>query len=197
MRLALASASPRRRDLLRAAGIPCEIAPQDVDEATQPGEAPIGYVLRVARSKAAAYRGACEVVLAADTTVAVDGAILAKAADDEDAVRMLTRLAGRTHVVHTAVVVRAGERSLEQVVSTEVRFRSLSEPEIRAYVATGEPRDKAGAYGIQGQGGALIGAVFGSYTNVVGLPLAEALAMLRAAGIEAGTPVAAPTGGAA
>ncbi len=183
MRLALASASPRRRDLLAAAGIPCDIAPQDVDEAIHDGELPIAYVLRVARSKAAAYRGACEAVLAADTTVAIDGAILAKAADDADAARMLALLSGRAHAVHTAVVLAWGEARLERVVTTEVRFRALTAAEIGAYIATGEPRDKAGAYGIQGHGGALVAAVHGSYTNVVGLPLPETLAMLRAAGV--------------
>lgn len=186
MRLALASASPRRRDLLAAAGIPCEVAAQDVDEASWPGESPIAYVLRVARAKASAYRGTCEAVLAADTTVALDGAILAKATDDDDAARTLARLAGRAHAVHTAVVLVAGETRLERVVTTEVVFRALGEAEIRAYVATGEPRDKAGAYGIQGRGGALVAEVFGSYTNVVGLPLAETLTMLRAIGVGAG-----------
>lgn len=189
--MVLASASPRRRDLLAAAGITCDIRPQDVDEAELPGESPMAYVLRVARAKATAGVGAVvgaaggpEVaVLAADTTVAVDGHILAKAADAAEALAMLRRLAGRAHHVHTAVVLRAGERAFEQVVTTEVHFRALSEAELATYVAGREWHDKAGAYGIQGQGGALVAAVYGSYTNVVGLPLAEVVALLRAAGV--------------
>lgn len=192
MRLVLASASPRRRDLLAAAGITCDIRPQDVDEAELPGESPMAYVLRVARAKAeagvravaSAAPGAPEVaVLAADTTVAVDGHILAKAADAAEALAMLRRLAGRAHHVHTAVVLRAGERAFEQVVTTEVHFRPLTDAELATYVAGREWHDKAGAYGIQGQGGALVAAVYGSYTNVVGLPLAEVVALLRAAGV--------------
>lgn len=191
MRLVLASASPRRRDLLAAAGITCDIRPQDVDEAELPGELPMAYVLRVARAKAAAGVGAVvgaaggpEVaVLAADTTVAVDGHILAKAAGAAEALAMLRRLAGRAHHVHTAVVLRVGERAFEQVVTTEVHFRALTEAELATYVAGREWHDKAGAYGIQGQGGALVSAVYGSYTNVVGLPLAEVVALLGAAGV--------------
>jgi len=183
MRLALASASPRRRDLLAAAGIGAEIAPQDVDESLVPNETPMAYVLRVARAKAAAYGGSCEAVLAADTTVAIDGLSLAKSEDDADAKRMLRVLAGRAHVVHTAVVLRTPAGTMERVVSTEVRFRALSDAEIERYVVSGEHKDKAGAYGIQGKGGALVDAVDGSYTNIVGLPLEETLAMLRAAGV--------------
>ncbi|MFO0728059.1 MAG: Maf family protein [Myxococcota bacterium] len=179
---ALASASPRRRDLLLAAGLSFELAPQDVDESIHPGEAPIAYVLRVARKKAEAYDGGRTLVLSADTTVALDGEILAKAADDEEAVRFLRRLSGRTHRVHTAVVLRKPGGWVETIVTTDVRFRALSDAEIGRYVATGEPRDKAGAYGIQGFGGALIDAVHGSYTNVIGLPLEETLVMLREAG---------------
>jgi septum formation protein len=191
MRLVLASASPRRRDLLAAAGITCDIRPQDVDEAELPGELPMAYVLRVARAKAAAgvggvvgaAGGPVVAVLAADTTVAVDGHILAKAADAAEALAMLRRLAGRAHHVHTAVVLRVGERAFEQVVTTEVHFRALTEAELATYVAGREWHDKAGAYGIQGQGGALVSAVYGSYTNVVGLPLAEVVALLGAAGV--------------
>lgn len=167
--------------LLEGAGLTPHIVAPHVDEAILPGETPIAYGLRVATDKARAVEG--EVVLAADTVVALDGECLAKAADAEDAVRMLSQLAGRTHTVHTAVVVRAGERLLFEVVSTTVRFRALTEREVRAYVATGEPMDKAGAYGIQGHGGALVAYVRGSYTNVVGLPLEETLALLRLVGV--------------
>lgn len=179
----LASASPRRKDLLLGAGLSFEAIPQDVDEAPLPGEAPIAYVLRVARAKAHSYEGARDAVLSADTTVAIDGEILGKAKDDEEAQAFLRKLSGRTHQVHTAVVLRRSAGPIETVVTTDVRFRSLSPAEIGRYVATGEPRDKAGAYGIQGFGGALVEAVFGSYTNVVGLPLAETLTMLRDGGV--------------
>ncbi|MCK6549701.1 Maf family protein [Myxococcota bacterium] len=165
--------------LLEAAGVALQIVVPHVDESILPGERPIPYGLRVATKKAEAVVG--NLVLAADTVVALDGEILAKAADVEDAVRMLTMLSGRTHTVHTAVVVRAGARLLSDVVSTSVRFRVLTEREIRAYVASGEPMDKAGAYGIQGLGGALVADVRGSYTNVVGLPLEETLALVEVA----------------
>jgi septum formation protein len=179
--LILASASPRRRELLAAVGLEPSVMPQEVDESAEKGETPIAYVARIARAKAEACK-AEGVVLAADTTVAIDGEILAKAADEEDAVRMLSLLSGRTHAVHTAVVVKSGARVVDRVVTTAVRFRSLSDDEIRSYVKSGEPMDKAGAYGIQGKGGALVAAIDGSYTNVVGLPIEETLALLRLAG---------------
>ena len=122
-------------------------------------------------------------VLAADTVVALDGACLGKAADDEEACAMLSRLSGRGHAVHTAVVVQSGERSFSDVVTTSVRFRTLGSAEIERYVATGDPRDKAGAYGIQGAGGSLVAEVRGSYTNVVGLPLEQTLRILDLAGV--------------
>jgi septum formation protein len=192
-KLILASQSPRRRMLLEAAGVDLTVVPSDADESLLPGEHPIAYALRVARAKAAAVAG--KFVLAADTVVALDAEVLLKTEDEEEAVAILKRLAGRTHTVHTAVVllIRENEarespaRELADIVSTGVRFRSLSEDEIRRYVATREPMDKAGAYGIQGHGGALVAEVHGSYTNVVGLPLEETLRMLELAGAHEAT----------
>jgi septum formation protein len=199
--LVLASASPRRRALLEAAGLALRVAPQDVDEGWPgPSEPPLVYVARVAEAKALAYAGAPAIVLAADTTVALDGEVLAKPVDDDDARRMLTRLSDRTHHVHTAVAVRvvdadgaleleARRRTLARTtVTTEVRFRRLGAAEIARYVATGEPRDKAGAYAIQGGAGGFVAALSGSYTNVVGLPLEETLTLLRAAGLSLEAP---------
>lgn len=180
--LILASASPRRRELLESAGVAFSVHPADADETWRPGELPRAYVLRVARAKArvVAERFAGRSVLAADTTVAIDDRVLGKPVDAAHAAAMLGDLAGREHAVHTAVVLRAGARETHRVVSTRVRFRPLSAAEIAAYVATGEPFDKAGGYGIQGRGGALVDVVHGSYTNVVGLPLAETLGLLAA-----------------
>lgn len=180
----LASASPRRRDLLESAGWSPEIVPQDIDESPHPDERPIPYVRRIALAKAeAAGKGALP-VLAADTVVALDGQIMTKAKDEKDAISLLTRLAGRAHNVHTAVVLSCPDgRRYQRLVSTEVRFRALSQEEISRYVDSRESMDKAGAYGIQGRGGALVADVRGSYTNVVGLPLEETLGMLSLAGV--------------
>lgn len=178
--LILASASPRRRELLTGAGITFTVQPADTDETWLPGELPRAYVLRVAREKArsvAALRPGAR-VLAADTTVAMDDRVLGKPVDAAHAAAMLGDLAGREHAVHTAIVLVTGSRVTHRVVSTRVRFRPLTSQEIEDYIATGEPFDKAGGYGIQGRGGALVDVVHGSYTNVVGLPLAETLALL-------------------
>lgn len=190
-RLILASASPRRAGLLRSAGVAFDVVVTDVDETPLLGEAPRVYVRRVARSKAAAIGGAGfdpplgdgTAVLAADTTVALDGAILGKPAHDAEAAQMLRRLSGRPHQVCTAVALRHGGRVSAFVTTTRVRFRVLTDAEIVRYLATGEALDKAGAYGIQGAGGALVADVRGSYTNVVGLPLAETLALLTREGL--------------
>jgi septum formation protein len=181
-RLVLASQSPRRRELLAQLGLALEVRPAHADESRAPGEAPPEYVLRVARDKARAVAG--EVVLAADTAVVLGGEVLGKPADAADARRMLTALSGTVHEVLTAVVVRRAAAALEldAVVATRVRFSSLSPAELDWYVATGEPLDKAGAYAIQGAGGAFVLAVEGSVSNVVGLPLAETAALLRRAG---------------
>jgi len=184
MRLILASASPRRATLLREAGYTFAVEPADVDEAESAGEAAPEYVMRVAASKArtVAARFPDDIVLAADTTVVVDGVMLAKPADDADAERMLRLLSGRAHEVLTGVVViRAGVES-SAVVATRVRFRPITPTEMTWYVASGEPRDKAGAYGVHGLAARFVESVEGSYTNVVGLPLSEVRNLLGAAG---------------
>jgi septum formation protein len=182
-RLVLASQSPRRRELLAQLGVALEVRPAHADEAVLPGEAPRDYVLRVARDKARAVQG--DVVLAADTAVVLGGEVLGKPADAGDARRMLRALSGTTHDVLTAVVVRraAIRLELDALVATRVRFAALSPGEVDWYVATGEPLDKAGAYAIQGAGGAFVLAVEGSVSNVVGLPLAETAALLARAGL--------------
>jgi septum formation protein len=174
--LVLASASPRRRALLTAAGVAFDVRPADLDEAVLAGEQPRAYARRVACEKAAAVEGAR--VLAADTVVDLDDRVLGKPGSADEARAVLAALAGRTHRVHTAVALRVERRVHAFVCTTAVRFRSLTAAEIDAYVATGEPYDKAGGYGIQGHGGALVDHVRGSYTNVIGLPLRETLALL-------------------
>ncbi len=179
--LVLASASPRRRALLEQLGIPLRIDPAHLDEDLRPGEPAEAYVLRLAREKAEAVhvRHPHSTVLAADTSVVLDGAVLGKPATAETAVTMLRSLAGRTHQVLTAVAVAgAGER----LVTAAVTFAPVSEAALRWYVSTGEPMDKAGAYAIQGIGGFLVERVEGSHSAVVGLPLVETLALLREAG---------------
>jgi septum formation protein len=182
--LVLASASPRRLDLLRLAGLEPVVEPAAVDETPVDTEDPVSLVVRLARDKACAIRpptGAW--VLGADTTVVVDGAALGKPADPQDAVRMLSLLRGRTHRVSTAVAVRQPDGGLvETVVTTEITMAPLTDAAITAYVETGEPLDKAGAYGIQGRAAAFVSRVNGSWTNVVGLPLVETLDLLRDAG---------------
>ncbi|MEO8503786.1 MAG: Maf family protein [Acidobacteriota bacterium] len=172
-RLVLASGSPRRRELLNALGIDFERRPADIDETPLPDEDPAVYVLRLAREKAARVAHAGELVLAADTTVVLDGAILGKPADGAEASGMLARLAGREHVVLSGVALYQSEPSRETaaVETTRVRMAAMTAAEIDWYVATGEPMDKAGAYGIQGFGALFVEQVFGNYTNVVGLPL--------------------------
>jgi nucleoside triphosphate pyrophosphatase len=185
MRLILASASPRRVDLLREAGYAFDVEPADVDESEAAGELPRAYVLRVAALKggvvAAAHPDA--VVLAADTTVVVDGQMLAKPADDDDARRMLGLLSGRTHEVLTGVVVLRAGRQTSAIVGTRVRFRPMTAVDIDWYVASGEPRDKAGAYGVQGLAARFVEAIDGSYSNVVGLPVAAVRDLLGAEGV--------------
>lgn len=184
-RLVLASASPRRRELLELAGLDPVVVPADVDEAALPGEDPVAYVARVARAKAdgAPVAGGA-VVVAADTTVVLDGHRLGKPRDAQDAVAMLRRLQGRGHLVLSGVaVLRPGGQIAQTVVTTQVVMAPLSREAIDAYVATGEPLDKAGSYGIQGRGAAFVARIDGSWTNVVGLPLVETLDLLRDAGI--------------
>ncbi|HEY8370565.1 MAG TPA: Maf family protein [Thermodesulfobacteriota bacterium] len=191
MRIVLASASPRRLDLLRRVGLAPEVAPADVDERLLPGEAPDAAARRLAALKADAACRQIEsgpaFVIAADTIVAIDGQSLGKPADAAEAVAMLERLSGRTHEVHTGFVVAgaagaAEGRRVASVVTTRVRVKRLSRAEIDGYVATGEPFGKAGAYAIQGAGAFMVTAVEGSVTNVIGLPLAEVLEALVALG---------------
>lgn len=183
----LASASPRRKQLLEQLGLRFEVVPADVDETPRPGEAPRDYVGRIARLKAEAAAARLGhpglPVLAADTAVVLDGDILGKPKDREDALRMLARLSGRAHQVLSSVALwRAG--SLEAALSeSRVRFRALSQAEAEAYWQSGEPRDKAGAYGIQGLGGMFVEHLDGSYSGVMGLPLSETAALLQKAGV--------------
>jgi len=176
MTLTLASRSPRRRELLEQLGIRLEVRPADADETPLAGEPADDYVRRVAREKARAVAG--ETVLGADTAVVLDGAILGKPADGDDARRMLRALSGRPHQVVTGVCARRAGREEVLAATTAVRFARLTEAQIAWYVATGEPLDKAGAYAVQGAGGAFVEEMRGSVSNVVGLPLAEALALL-------------------
>ncbi len=173
--LILASNSPRRRELLRQIGVHFSVAPADVDENIMPGEAAETYATRVARDKAriAAARVHAGIVIAADTIVVLDNEILGKPADSEDAARMLKKLSGRVHRVITAVVLKdAGTgRELVKSATTKVWFRKLSTVDIASYVESGEPLDKAGAYGIQERGALLVDRIEGCYFNVVGLPL--------------------------
>ena len=175
MRLILASASPRRAELLRSAGFTFEIDPADIDETPAAGEAPAAYTLRVAQAKAdhvaARHREPDTVVLAADTEVVLGRHILGKPENPADAARMLRSLAGRVHEVLTAVALR-GAREAAEVVTTRVWFAAMSEPEIAAYVASGEPMGKAGAYAVQGRGARFVERIDGSWSGVVGLPLA-------------------------
>lgn len=181
MRLVLASGSPRRADLLRAAGFEFVVRPALVDESRLPGEHPEDYVRRLAATKAAAIASAGErdVVVGADTIVLLDGDILGKPADDDDAAGMLARLSGRTHEVLTGVAVQRGVASLVGVERAQVRFAPIDADEIAWYVATGEPRDKAGAYGIQGLASRFVERIEGSYATVVGLPVHMLRRLLR------------------
>jgi septum formation protein len=178
--IVLASASPRRSELLLAAGFQFTVRVADVDESVAHGESADAYVLRLAMEKARAVtRTTSEVVIGADTTVVVDGEILGKPVDAADATRMLRRLSGRSHRVLTGVCVLYDEVVDARVGVTEVEFMPLDQAEIAWYVGTGEPMDKAGAYGIQGRGSRFIARVAGSYPNVVGLPVGLVYDMLK------------------
>jgi len=184
--LCLASVSPRRRELLSQIGVSHIVAGADIDEAVLPGETPHAYVTRLAREKALAIRRAGQQlpVLAADTTVVVDGNIFGKPRDREHAVYMLGELAGRAHEVLTAVALANSHGVSERMSSSTVRFRQISPEECVAYWETGEPRDKAGGYAIQGLGAVFVESLSGSYSGVMGLPLFETGELLQAAGIE-------------
>jgi septum formation protein len=180
-RLTLASASPRRRELLEQLGFALEIRPADTDETPLVGEPPRDYVLRVAAEKARAVAGVA--VLAADTAVVLGTEILGKPRDAADARRMLRALSGVPHEVLTGVCVRRDGVERRAVVAAEVRLDPLTDAQIDWYVATGEPLDKAGAYAVQGLAAAFVREVRGSVSNVIGLPLVETLGLLRDAGV--------------
>jgi septum formation protein len=172
LKLVLASQSPRRSELLLAAGFEFTVRPANVDEAVHEKEEPEAYVQRLAWDKAsAAQAGEGEIALGADTVVVIDGKILCKPRDPADAVRMLGLLAGRKHEVITGICLRAGARVVQDWAVTQVWMTPMSEPEIGEYVASGEPMDKAGAYAIQGLAAKFIEKIEGSYSNVVGLPI--------------------------
>ncbi len=182
--LVLASASPRRADLLTAAGFRFDVCPVEIDERSAAGELPADYVRRLAREKARRAQElfrlpADRVVLGADTTVVADGEIFGKPRDDDEAAAMLRRLSGRRHDVLTGISVRRGEVELHQTESTAVFMGTLGDQEVRWYVQSGEGRDKAGAYAIQGAASRFIWRIEGSYSNVVGLPVAAVYALIR------------------
>jgi len=186
--LYLASASPRRKDLLDQLGLACTVLPQDIDESRLPSELPADYVMRLARQKAEAALqsvdtivGAC--CLGSDTTVVCDNEIFEKPVDARDARRMLAALSGTTHQVLTAVALASTSGTKVLLSTSDVTFRSLTSAEIDAYWRTGEPADKAGAYGIQGLAAMFVTHISGSYSGIMGLPVAETIALLNGAGI--------------
>ena len=184
-KLHLASSSPRRRQILENMGLECTAAGVDVDERQHHGESADIMVVRLAMEKACAVDpGPDTVVLAADTAVVLDSAVFGKPADEADALRMLAALSGRHHQVMTGVAVRSDRSTASLLSVTDVKFREIGPDEALDYWQSGEPRDKAGAYAIQGSGGAFVKTITGSYTGVVGLPVLETAELLRAAGIE-------------
>lgn len=188
--LLLASGSPRRREILENLGVPIVVRPTAADESTRAGESADAYLVRVVEAKLEAAHAAGDTahagaILVADTSVIVDGEILGKPDDDDHARAMIARLAGRTHEVWTrfAVTVLHGGATHAETVRTRVTFRPLSPEKVAAYVATGEGRDKAGAYAVQGRGSAIVSRIEGSYTNVVGLPACEVAVALEELGL--------------
>lgn len=181
----LASQSPRRRELLTLAGIPHLVQPADLDERYMPGETPRAHAERLAREKASKVGVANPeaVVIGSDTIVVVDGDVLGKPRDKTHAAHMLARLAGRSHIVMTAVAVRWRGREVSAIEEVGVTFHPMSADEIEAYIATGEPMDKAGAYGIQGFGATIVQRVDGDYFAVMGLPLQLMVYLLRQLGV--------------
>jgi len=178
--LTLASASPRRRQLLEMLGLEIEVRPSLIPEIRQPGETPIGYAERLAREKALSIPG--DLVLGADTTVLLDDQLLEKPADAEEALQMLRQLQGRTHEVITSVALVSRGAVLQATDVTAVTFHPCSDDFLRAYIATGEPMDKAGAYGIQGYGAALVERIDGDFFGVMGLPVRLVLRLMEEAG---------------
>jgi septum formation protein len=181
----LASQSPRRRELLTLIGIAHQVLPADIDESVMPDEAPAPHTERLARAKAHALaeRHPHAVVIAADTIVVVDGDILGKPRDRAQAAQMLRRLSGRDHIVYTAIAVARDARTESAVEAVRVTFRALSDEEIAAYIATDEPMDKAGAYGIQGYGATIVERVDGDYFSVMGLGLRRLVDLLGRVGV--------------
>ena len=188
MRFILASSSPRRRELLASIGLDFDVLPSDTPEVRGEGEAPEEYVARLSREKATAIadKHPDRWVIAADTTVLLGEQVLEKPSDADDARRMLTTIAGNTHIVYTGVTLMnvEGHHRDTRVAESEVRILPLTVDDIAWYVRTGEPLDKAGAYAAQGLGGMFVDSIHGSYTNVVGLPLALLFQMLRRAGLK-------------
>ncbi len=178
--IVLASGSPRRREILRLAGVDCIVDPPDVDESVPEGAEPIEFAIRLAKEKLAATNGTGQLTVAADTIVVLGSIILGKPTDAADAVRMLRTLSGKTHFVITALAVRDKDgRVIAQADKTFVRFRNLDEDAIRSYVESKEPMDKAGAYGIQGMGELLVDGLEGSLHNVIGFPIEMFVRMMR------------------
>lgn len=183
--LALASASPRRAELLRALGLSFDVVPSEVDESLVVGSTPADTAqsLAVAKARSVASKLSGNAVLAADTIVALDGDELGKPGSAQDAISMLSRLNGRVHTVYTGVCLVVNDNEMRDICETQVTFRDLTSEEIEKYVASGSPLDKAGAYGIQDSEFSPVKSIIGSYTNVVGLPLAVTVEMLRLAGL--------------
>ena len=179
----LASASPRRRELLALIGLMHEVLPADVDETLLPDEIPWAYAERLARAKAKKSVLSGSVSIGSDTIVVVDGDVLGKPADEAEAAEMLRRLSGRSHTVMTAVAVAFGGTVTSDVVTVGVTFRALRDDEIEDYIRTGEPMDKAGAYGIQGFGATIVDAVDGDYFAVMGLPVNRLVRLLESVGL--------------
>ena len=187
MKIILASASPRRRELLSALGLEFEVRPALGEEHPEPGLSGGETAMRLSRAKCLEIAAGAEeddVVIAADTVVCLDDEILGKPADEKDAARMLKALSGRDHCVFTGVTVAKGDRVLSDYEETAVHFRLLTEREIAAYIATGEPMDKAGAYGIQGRASLFVRGIEGDYFNVMGLPLCKLGQMLKELGVD-------------
>ena len=183
-KLHLASSSPRRHEILEALGLSFTAAGVDVDERRQPGEAPQAMVLRLATLKACAASADSAVIIGADTAVVLDDLVFGKPRNEADALAMLGQLSGRWHQVMTGVAVLAGDALQTALSVTDVRFREIYPDEAKSYWQSGEPRDKAGAYAIQGLGGAFVESISGSYSGVVGLPAFETAKMLKNAGLE-------------
>ncbi len=185
LRVILASQSPRRRELLTLIGIDHEVRPADIDEEVWPDEQPVPHCERLARTKAATLSAVHPeaLVIGSDTIVVIDGDILGKPTSGADAEVMLARLGGRTHTVFTAIAVAHEGRTLSAVESVSVTFRPLHAAQIAAYVATGEPMDKAGAYGIQGYGATIVERIDGDYFAVMGLPLGRLIELVRDLGV--------------